>query len=163
MDEVDAPGVRAGQEATVFIDAIPDARFAAVVESIAGEAATTDTGGVGDPTPVRLTGLADGTPAARGRSGAELLAATRVGQTASAEIVTAVEDGDLVVPSRALVRREEGEAVYVVREGRAELAEVTVTTLGEDSAAVTGDLARGDEVIVSGYEDLAGGDEVRTR
>lgn len=163
VDEVDAPSVRAGQEADVFIDAFPDVRFAGVVESVAVEAATGDTGGVGYPTRVRLTGLAEGDEDAEGRSAAELLDSTRVGQTASAEIVTEAVDSDLVVPSRALVRREEGEAVWVLRDGRAELVELTVQTLGEDVAAVDGDLEPGDEVLVTGYEDLAEGDEVRTR
>lgn len=163
VDEVDAPSVRAGQEADVFIDAFPEVRFTGMVESVAVEAAIGDTGGVGYPTRVRLMGLAEGEEDAQGRGAAELLDLSRVGQTASAEIVTETVDSDLVVPSRALVRREEGEAVWVLRDGRAELVELTVETLGEDVAAVDGDLREGDEVLVTGYEDLAEGDEVRTR
>jgi multidrug efflux pump subunit AcrA (membrane-fusion protein) len=150
VDEVDAPAVVAGQEATVFIDAFPDTTFQGVVESIAVEAEPTQTGGVGYPTRVRLTG-----------ADADVLGSTRVGQTASAEIVTETTEADLVVPSRALVRREGGTAVFLLRDGRAELVEVTVDILGEDRAAVTGDLDEGDEVIVTGYENLVDGTEVR--
>lgn len=53
--------------------------------------------------------------------------------------------------------------MWVLRDGAVELVELTVETLGEDVAAVDGDLEQGDEVLVSGYEDLAEGDEVRTR
>jgi hypothetical protein len=162
VDEVDAPAVAGGQEVTVFVDAFPEAAFAGVVESIAVEAATTQTGGVGYPTRIRLTGLADGEREAGGRTGEELLGSTRVGQTASADIVTETTESELVVPSRALVRREGGTAVYLLRDGRAELTEVSVTTLGEDRAAVSGDLDEGEDVIVSGYEDLTDGQEVRT-
>lgn len=151
VDEVDASTLVAGQEARVFIDAFPDVGFTGVVESIAVEAAPTETGGVGYPTRVRLTG-----------ADADVLGSTRVGQTASAEIVTETADAELVVPSRALVRREGGTAVYLLRDGSAELVEVTVDTLGEQSAAVSGDLEEGDEVIVTGYENLTDGAAVRT-
>ncbi len=153
VDEVDAPAVQAGQTATVFIDAFPEAQFEGVVESVAVEADTTETGGVGYATRVRLT---------RVEGDSELLSSTRVGQTASAEIVTETVESDLVVPSRSLVRREGGTAVYVLRDGRAELVDVEVDTLGEDRAAVDGDLEEGEQVLTSGYEELTDGQEVRT-
>lgn len=65
------------------------------------------------------------------------------------------------MPSRALLRRE-GDIVYVVRDGRLKVVEVKVLALGEERAAVRGDLTSDDVVVVSGYEDLDEGDEVVT-
>lgn len=153
IDEVDAPAVRAGQAATVLIDAFPGMEFDGVVESVDIEAATTEAGGVGFPARVRIVGpdvgVTDGT-----------LDGVRVGMTASVEVATRSVDAALVVPSRSLVRRDAGTVVFVVRDGRAEEVEVTVGVLGDDDAAVEGDLAVGDAVVVSGFEGLADGDEV---
>jgi hypothetical protein len=83
--------------------------------------------------------------------------------TASAEIVTDTVTSAQVVPARAIVRREGGQAVFVVRDGRAVLIRVEVDALGEEQAAVDApDLRGDDQVIVSGYEDLSDGDAVRT-
>jgi HlyD family secretion protein len=146
VDEVDAPSVRAGQRAVVLVDAFPEVTFTGTVESVAVEAATTEAGGVGYPTRVRITGVEGGDDAVLDR----LL----VGQTASAEIVTDTTQADLVVPSRAILDREAGTVVLVVRDGRVAEVPVRTVTLGEDAAAVEGDLAEGDEVVVAGYEDL---------
>lgn len=156
VDEVDVGEVVVGQRATVVVDAVPDAVFDGIVESVAVEAASTQSGGVGYPVRVRLLGASQ-----PGGLGVETdpapLAALRVGQTSSVEIVTETTDSDLVVPSRALVQRDGGASVYVVRDDVAELVAVEVRTLGQDAAAVSGDLEEGDDVVVSGYEDLPDG------
>lgn len=161
VDEVDAPAVRTGQTATVLIDAFAGEEFAGVVDTIDVEAATTEAGGIGFPTRIRITGDAGA------------LEGVRVGMTASVEIATASVDADLVVPSRALVRRDGPQGsgsgpqpatiVFAVRDGRAEAVDVTVRALGDDRAAVDGDLRRDDRVVVSGFEDLSAGDAVRAR
>lgn len=153
VDEVDAPAVEAGQAVTAFVDAVPDATFPGVVESVRVEAERTDTGGVGYGVRVLL----DGDPAADDEVGR-----LRVGMTASIDIATRTVASDRVVPSRALLRRDEGSAVFVLRAGRAAEVPVDVVALGEDRAAVEGDLSAGDRVLVAGYEDLVDGDAVRT-
>ena len=152
IDEVDAPAVQPGQPAVVLIDAFPGTEFDGVVESIDIEASTTEAGGVGFPARVRITG-----------PDLDTLAGVRVGMTASAEVATITEEADLVVPSQALVRRDDGTTVYVVRDRRAEAVAVTVGALGDDRAAVDGDLTADDRVVVSGFEELSDGDEVRAR
>jgi HlyD family secretion protein len=155
VDEVDAPQVKVGQRARVLVDAFPEALFEGVVERIAVEAEQTSAGGVGYPAHIRLIGAAvdrDAPPLRR----------LRIGMTSSADIVTRTRDSDLVVPSRALLRRDDADVVFVLRNDYAEMIEVDVLALGEDQAAVRGDLSGDDEVIVSGYEDLADGDEVAT-
>jgi multidrug efflux pump subunit AcrA (membrane-fusion protein) len=144
IDEIDAPGVAVGQRAAVTVDAFPGAVFDGVVETLRLAASPSMTGAVVYPARVRLLDP----PADPG---------PRVGMTASIEITTDVVDAALAVPSRALVRREGVEAVYVVREERAEIVPVTVQAVGEDLAAVDGALEVGEPVIVAGYEDLPGG------
>jgi HlyD family secretion protein len=159
VDEIDAPAIRIGQRARVFVDALVDVELDGIVESIRVEAATTEAGGVGFPVRVRLLQPAD--PDARGQQDG-----LRVGMTASAEIITSTLDAELVVPSRALVRRDGGTVVYATAGGRVRLVPVVVEALGEDRAAVRPvdderALAAGDRVVTSGYEGLADGDEVR--
>lgn len=154
VDEVDAPQVKVGQRATVLVDALPDTDLEGVVERIAVAAEPTSAGGVGYPTRIRLIGAAREGQRARLRT-------LRVGMTASAEINTLTKTSDLVVPSRALLRRD-GDVVYVVRDDAIEVVAVKVLALGEEQAAVRGALSADDVVVVSGYEDLEDGDEVAT-
>lgn len=152
VDEIDAPQLAVGQAAEVLLDAFPDRTFSGEVTSVALEAQTGATGGVSYPVRVRLLDL----PARRRRR-------PRLGMTASAEIVTDTVTSAKVVPARAVVRREGGQAVFVVRDDRAVLIGVEVNALGEERAAVEApDLRGDDQVIVSGYEDLSDGDAVRT-
>ena len=150
VDEVDAPQLDVGQQVEVLIDAFPDQSFTGEVESVAIQAEVSPTGGVAYPARIALHGVGpDDGP--------------RVGMTASAEITTRTVASDLTVPSRAIVRREGGQAVFVVRDGRAAVVPVVVDALGELRAAVQSDELRAtDEVIVTGYEDLEDGDVVRT-
>lgn len=151
VDEIDAPQLAVGQTAEVLLDAFPDRTFHGEVTSIALEAQTGATGGVSYPARVQLLDL----PAPRRRR-------PRLGMTASAEIVTDTVTSEQVVPARAIVRREGGQAVFVVRDDRAVLVSVEIAALGEERAAVEApDLRGDDQVIVSGYEDLSDGDAVR--
>jgi multidrug resistance efflux pump len=152
VDEIDSPRLAVGQPAEVLLDAFPDQTFAGEVTSVALEAQTGATGGVSYPVRVQLLDL----PRGRRRR-------PRLGMTASVEIVTDTVTSDQVVPARAIVRREGGQAVYVVRDDRAVLVRVEVEALGEEQAAVRAPQLRADDrVIVSGYEDLNDGDVVRT-
>ena len=154
VDEVDAPQVRLGQRATVLVDAFPDVEIEGTVERLAVAAEPTSAGGVGYPARIRLLGAVN--PEERAP-----LRRMRVGMTASAEIQTLTRTSELVVPSRALLRRD-GDVVYVVRDDRIVVVEVDVLALGEEEAAVRGDLSADDLVVVSGYEDLDDGAEVTT-
>jgi HlyD family secretion protein len=147
VDEIDAPQLDVGQTAEVLLDAFPDQTFTGEVVEVAIEAQTSGTGGVAYPVRIRMRDLpADG---------------PRVGMTASAEITTRTVRSDLTVPSRAIVRRGGGQAVFVVRDGVAVLVPVEVDALGEERAAVASSELRGnDQVIVTGYEDLNDGDTV---
>lgn len=151
VDEIDAPQVRVGQRAEVLVDAAPDSIFDGVVEAVASEGVATDAGGVGYRARIRLLPP---------ESDPDALAHLRVGMTASADIVTKRVDGETVVPTRALLRRGERDVVSVVRDGVVHAVAVEVLALGEDRAAVRGDLRDDDRVVVAGGEDLPDGTEV---
>ena len=153
IDEIDAPTTKAGQRATVLVDAFPDVPLEGVVEHIAVAAAPTAAGGVGYPARIRLLGPSDADDTLPLRK-------LRIGMTASADISTLTESSSLVIPSRALLRREDRSVVFVVRDGQAVEVEVEVLALGEEQAAVAAELTPQDRIVVTGYEDLEDGDEV---
>lgn len=145
VDEIDAPEVTVGQRTSVRIDAL-DAELEGAVESVGLSPASSAAGGVAYPVRVRL---ADADPA------------PKVGMTAGVEITTRTVPDALTVPSRAIVRGEDGEVVYVVRKGRALTVGVEVLALGDARAAVTAGLAEGDRVVVSGYDQITDGASVQ--
>jgi multidrug efflux pump subunit AcrA (membrane-fusion protein) len=67
----------------------------------------------------------------------------RVGLTASSEIVVREVDGETVVPTSALLRRGREDLVRVVRDGIVHDVVVQVDAIGDQRAAVTGDLEEG--------------------
>jgi multidrug efflux pump subunit AcrA (membrane-fusion protein) len=147
VDELDVVEVELGQSVVVLVDAFPDAELAGVVEHIAIEPRTAGLGGALYPVTVRLVERSDEV-------------SLRIGMTASVEIQVREVEGELVVPSSALLRRGGDEVVHVVRDGVAHRVEVTVLALGDGTAAVSGDLEVGDTVVTTGVELLEDGQEV---
>ena len=88
--------------------------------------------------------------------------ALRVGLTASAEIEVRRVTGDRVVPTSALLRRGGQEVVYAVRDGRAVEVPVTVDAIGDDTAALLGDIDPGEQVVTIGVELVEDGDQIGT-
>ncbi|MGH8905925.1 MAG: efflux RND transporter periplasmic adaptor subunit [Egibacteraceae bacterium] len=151
VDEVDILQIQEGQRAMALIDAIEDSAFPGVVERISIESTTTEAGGTGFPVRIRLDGPAPD------------LDGVRVGMTSSVEITIRTQESDIVVPSRALLSRGAETVAFVVRDGVAHQVPVEVEILGEDGAAVTGDLREGDAVVVTGSDDLRDGQLVTVR
>jgi HlyD family secretion protein len=69
----------------------------------------------------------------------------------------------VLVPLSALFRRENGEAVFVVEEGRARLVAVTSGRRGDRWAEVLEGLAGGQQVIEYPADQVADGTAVRLR
>lgn len=147
VDELDVVDVELGQDVVVLVDAFPDAELAGVVEHIAIEPRTAGVGGALYPVTVRLLDR----PAD---------VSLRIGMTVSVEIQVREVEGELVVPSSALLRRGSDEVVHVVRDGAAERVAVTVLAIGDGTAAVSGDLSAGDTVVTTGVELLQDGQEI---
>ncbi|HEX2029617.1 MAG TPA: HlyD family efflux transporter periplasmic adaptor subunit [Nitriliruptorales bacterium] len=151
VDEVDAVLVEVDQPATVLVDAYPDDRFEGHVTRVGIGPRRSDSGGVVYPVTVAFRSLPDGIR-------------LRVGMTASVEIEVERVTADTVVPAAALLRRDGRDVVLVVQDegdgGRVREVAVEVAALGEDTAAVEGDLAPGDVVVLSGSEQLEDGDRL---
>lgn len=148
VDEIDVPEIEQGQRVTVQVDAFPDAQLRGVVETVPVTGQPGGAGGISYPVRIRLFEAPSGVD-------------PKVGMTATADIVTGTTDSELVVPARALVRRDEERVVFAVRDGVARVVPVDVASLGTEQAAVTGQLGPDEQVIVAGYEDLADGDPVQ--
>ncbi len=147
VDEIDVVEVVEGQDVQVLVDAFPEAELDGVVDHVAIEPESGVAGGVAYPVAVRLVGVPSDV-------------ALRVGLSGSVEIVTSVVDSDTVVPSSALRRRGEADVVAVARDGVIVEVDVVVEAIGDDTAAVTGDLAAGDLVVVEGIDEVSDGDPV---
>jgi HlyD family secretion protein len=147
VDEIDVVEVAEGQPVTVLVDAFPASELRGVVGHVGLAPRLGVTGGASYPVTVELRGV----PAQ---------VQLRVGLTASAEIEVRRIDAATVVPTSALLRRGGGEVVHVVRDGVARELPVTVTAIGDDTAAVEGDLAAGERVVTLGVELIEDGDEV---
>ncbi|MCC5949536.1 MAG: HlyD family efflux transporter periplasmic adaptor subunit [Nitriliruptoraceae bacterium] len=146
VDELDVVEVALGQEVTLAIDALPALDVRGTVERVALAPTRDATGGSLYAVGVALDGAPD----------PEL----RIGLTAAAEIEVRRLDGDLVVPTSALLRRGGQEVVYRVEDGVAREVPVTVAAIGDIDAAVEGDLEVGDEVVTLGVELIEDGDEL---
>jgi len=134
LDETDVAQVSAGQEALVSVDAFPEAELSGEVTYIA-PVAETQSGVVLYAVTVRLA--ATDVP-------------VRAGMTADVEIVSASQEGALIVPLRAV--SSEGEQSYVTRlaGGRPERVEVKLGLTTEIEIEITQGLSEGDVVVVAG-------------
>lgn len=85
----------------------------------------------------------------------------KVGAFASADIVVNSNPEAIIVPKAAVVNREDKSVVFVVKDGKAQLREVTQgSEQGSDVEIVRG-ISDGDQVISLGQYELTDGAEVR--
>ena len=147
VDEIDAVEVVEGQPVTVLVDAFPAAEVRGVVDRVAIAPQRGAAGGASYPVDVRLTQIPPEV-------------SLRVGLTASAEIEVRRLEAELVVPTSALLRRGGAEVVFAVRDGRAAEVPVRVLAIGDQTAAIDGELAVGERVVTIGVELVEDGDEV---
>ncbi len=147
VDEIDIVEVEVGQDVLVLLDAFPDVELAGVVDRIALRPNRPAGGGAIYPVYIRLVEVP---------SDLRL----RIGLTAASEIEVRRVDADLVVPTSALLRRGGAEVVHVVEDGVVREVPVTLDALGDQTAAVSGDLQPGDQVVTVGVELVEDGSEV---
>lgn len=142
VDEEDIPRVRVGQKALIKADAFPGRVLEGTVAEITPK---------GDPVTksyrVRLA-LPDDTP-------------LMIGMTVEANIVVAVHENAVLVPAAALAA--DGDAVWVLRDGRARRVPVRLGTKGGVRVEVRDGIAAGTRVIVSPPPGLRDGARVRVQ
>ena len=149
VDEIDVVQVQEGQLVTIRVDAFPGAELEGRVDHVALAPSRDVIGGALYPVTVVLSRVPEDV-------------ALRVGLTASAEIEVRRLEGETVVPTSALLRRGEGEVVHVVRDGIAVEVPVELLAIGDQDAAIAGEVRTGERVVTIGVELIADGDEVPT-
>lgn len=147
IDELDIIDVEVGQDVIVLVDALADNELDGVVARVALTPHRPAGGGASYPTTVELVDVPEDTR-------------LRIGLTASVEIMVRRVQADTVVPTSALLRRGGGEVIYVVRDGIAHEVDVTVDALGDQTAAISGEVSSGDLVVTFGVELVEDGAEV---
>ena len=147
VDEIDVVELATGQPVEVLVDAFPGLALDGVVDHVAYAPRRDATGGALYGVEISLSPVADAPD-------------LRAGLTASVEVEVRRVDGEVVVPTSALLRRGDGEVVHVVRDGVAVEVPVTVTAMGDEDAAVDGALEAGEPVVTIGVERISDGDPV---
>lgn len=153
VDETDVLLVTPGVAADVELDAAPGLRFEATVGTVDVLPTPSTAGGVAyrirlafravDPGP-------DGQTPATPRPGMSAVAHLRVR--------TAIDA--LAVPAGAVFSGPDGDAVWLVRDGRAVRVPVTVGVTGEDLVEIVAGLELGQRIVVTGADRVSEGQEL---
>ena len=154
VDETDVLLVAPQTPATAELDALPGAVYAAEVASVDLAPNPSARGGVSYRVRLSLgTGEGvDGQPAPTPLPGMSAVVALTVRE--AVDVVT--------VPSAAVFRDTDGDAVWRVREGVARRQAVELGAQGEEAVEVISGLAVGDELVVSGADRVTEGQELAT-
>ena len=140
LDETDVAQIAVGQEVLVGVDAFPDAKLTGKVTDIA-PVAETQSGVVLYPVTVQLALTDPSTSSGQGFP-------VRAGMMADVEIVTADQEGALIVPLRS-VHTEEGQSyVYRMAGAQIERVEVELGLMTDTEIEITAGLEEGDVVSV---------------
>ncbi len=153
VDETDVLLVAPGVPADVELDAAPGLRFEATVGTVDLLPTASTRGGVAYR--IRLAFRApepgpDGRPPPTPRPGMSAVAHLRVR--------TAVDA--VAVPAAAVFTADGGDAVWLVRDGRAVRQSVTVGVQGEDLVQILAGLQPGERVVVSGTDRVTDGQDL---
>ncbi|WP_405429357.1 efflux RND transporter periplasmic adaptor subunit [Micromonospora sp. NBC_00617] len=153
VDETDVLLVKPGVTATVELDAVTGASYDATVRSVDVLPTSSAQGGV--TYRVRLAlgpgKLAEDEPAPTPRPGMNAIVHLRVREAADA----------VTVPASAVFSADGRDAVWVVRDGKADRAPVTVGVQGSDLVQILNGVQAGDRIVVRGTDQVRDGQEVR--
>jgi membrane fusion protein (multidrug efflux system) len=141
--ERDLPLIRVGQQAQVRVSAVSD-------ESIAGRVAQVspivDSESQTAPVEITLSGR---------------LAELRPGMLARATLTAESRENVLIVPYRALMRRDDGDYVFVAVEDTVSLRKVETGLEGAETVEIINGLEEGDVVVTVGQMRLEQGSAIR--
>lgn len=149
VDETDILLVTPGLSATVELDAATGASYPAQVRSVDILPTGSTRGGVSYRVRLSLTAgrFTDGRPAPTPRPGMSAVVHLRVRQATDA----------VTVPAAAVFSAEGRDAVWVVRDGRAERVAVTAGVQGQDLIEIVDGVRSGDRIVVRGTEQVRDG------
>lgn len=149
VDETDVLLVAPGVTAEVELDAAAGARYEATVRSIDLLPTPSARGGVAYKVRLSLGAgrYGDGRPAPTPRPGMSAVAHLRVREAADA----------VAVPAAAVFTVDGRDVVWVVRDGKAQRAPVTVGVPGQDLVQITEGVSAGDRIVVRGADRVRAG------
>ncbi|GAB3857320.1 efflux RND transporter periplasmic adaptor subunit [Micromonospora andamanensis] len=152
VDETDVLLVRPGLTGTVELDAVTGASYVATVRSIDVLPSTSARGGVSYR--VRLSlgpgSFGEAEPAPTPRPGMNAVLRLRVREEADA----------VTVPASALISVDGRDTVWLVRDGRADRAVVTVGVQGQDLVQIVDGVQAGDRIVIRGTDQVREGQEI---
>ncbi|MFY1674977.1 efflux RND transporter periplasmic adaptor subunit [Plantactinospora sp. WMMB334] len=153
VDETDVLLVTEGVPASVELDAATGAEYPARVRSVDVLPTASARGGVSYRVRLSLGSgrYADGRAAPAPRPGMSAVVRLRVREAA----------GAVTVPAAALHTAQGRDAVWVVRDGIAERVPVTVGVQGQDLVQIVSGVEPGQQVVVSGGDQVRSGERVR--
>ncbi|MBM7491121.1 multidrug efflux pump subunit AcrA (membrane-fusion protein) [Micromonospora luteifusca] len=153
VDETDVLLVKAGVTATVELDAVTGASYDATVRSVDVLPTNSAQGGVTYRVRLALGAgkLAEDEPAPDPRPGMNAIVHLRVREAADA----------VTVPASAVFSADGRDAVWVVHDGKAGRAAVTVGVQGSDLVQILNGVQPGDRIVVRGTDQVRDGQEVR--
>ncbi|MDH6463889.1 HlyD family secretion protein [Micromonospora sp. A200] len=153
VDETDVLLVRPGLVADVELDAVTGASYAATVRSVDVLPTSSARGGVTYRVRLSLGAgrLGEGEAAPAPRPGMNAVVHLRVREAADA----------VTVPASAVFSADGRDVVWLVRDGRADRAPVTVGVQGQDLVQILDGVQAGDRVVVRGTDQVQDGQEVR--
>ncbi|MFG2055595.1 efflux RND transporter periplasmic adaptor subunit [Micromonospora sp. NPDC048930] len=153
VDETDVLLVRAGLTAAVELDAVTGASYDATVRSVDVLPTTSARGGVTYRVRLSLGAgrLGEGEPAPTPRPGMNAVVHLRVREAADA----------VAVPASAVFSADGRDAVWVLRDGRADRVPVTVGVQGQDLVQIVSGLEAGDRIVVRGTDRVHDGQELK--
>ncbi|MGC4859202.1 efflux RND transporter periplasmic adaptor subunit [Micromonospora sp. DT41] len=153
VDETDVLLVKPGVTATVELDAVTGASYDATVRSVDVLPTNSAQGGVTYRVRLALGAgkLAEDEPAPTPRPGMNAIVRLRVREAADA----------VTVPASAVFSADGRDAVWVVRDGKAGRAPVTVGVQGPDLVQILDGVQPGDRIVVRGTDQVRDGQEVR--
>ncbi|MFF4878296.1 efflux RND transporter periplasmic adaptor subunit [Micromonospora sp. NPDC000668] len=153
VDETDVLLVKSGVTAMVELDAVPGASYDATVRSVDVLPTNSAQGGVTYRVRLALGAgkLAEDESAPAPRPGMNAIVHLRVREAADA----------VTVPASAVFSADGRDAVWVVRDGKADRAAVTVGVQGSDLVQILNGVQAGDRIVVRGTDQVRDGQEVR--
>ncbi|MET8911805.1 HlyD family efflux transporter periplasmic adaptor subunit [Micromonospora sp. NPDC004551] len=153
VDETDVLLVRAGLTAAVELDAVTGATYDATVRSVDVLPTSSARGGVTYRVRLGLGAgrLGEGEPAPAPRPGMNAVVHLRVREAADA----------VAVPASAVFSADGRDAVWLLRDGRADRVPVTVGVQGQDLVQIVSGVRAGDRIVVRGADQVHDGQELR--
>ncbi|PSK62218.1 putative efflux system component YknX [Micromonospora sp. MH33] len=153
VDETDVLLVRAGLTAAVELDAVTGATYDATVRSVDVLPTSSARGGVTYRVRLGLGAgrLGEGEAAPAPRPGMNAVVRLRVREAADA----------VAVPASAVFSADGRDAVWLLRDGKADRVPVTVGVQGQDLVQIVSGVRTGDRIVVRGADQVHDGQELR--